>query len=141
MINIHEAKTHLSKILERVRAGEEIVLAKGGVPCARLVPIEANEKGRKPGLFKSIELIDFFEPMPEYELALWSGGSTEMSVSEPASKFQRLLPAGKASAKNKRPSNSAESGLKANGSKTSDSEVFSSKRAKSAVKGTKKRES
>ena len=39
MVNVHEAKTHLSRLLQRVEAGEEITLARGGVPIARIVPI------------------------------------------------------------------------------------------------------
>ncbi len=40
MVNVHEAKTQLSRLLERVQAGEEIVIAKAGKPCARLMPLE-----------------------------------------------------------------------------------------------------
>ena len=39
-VNVHEAKAQLSRLLERVRAGEEIVIAKAGAPCARLVPLD-----------------------------------------------------------------------------------------------------
>jgi prevent-host-death family protein len=46
-INVHEAKTHLSRLLDDVRAGEEIILAKAGVPYARLMPIS----GRQPREF------------------------------------------------------------------------------------------
>ena len=44
VVNVHEAKTHLSRILERARAGEEIVLAKAGKPYARLIPVEEPVK-------------------------------------------------------------------------------------------------
>jgi prevent-host-death family protein len=51
--NIHEAKTHLSRLLERVAEGEEIVIAKAGKPVARLVPYrESNRSKRKPGAWK-----------------------------------------------------------------------------------------
>jgi prevent-host-death family protein len=45
-INVHEAKTHLSRLLDEVRAGEEIILAKAGTPYARLVPINPPEPRR-----------------------------------------------------------------------------------------------
>lgn len=51
--NIHEAKTHLSRLLERVAEGEEIVIAKAGKPLAKLVPYkEAKSSKRKPGAWK-----------------------------------------------------------------------------------------
>ena len=49
IVNVHEAKTHLSRLLERVRRGEEIVIGKGGRPVARLVPIEQAQTRRTPG--------------------------------------------------------------------------------------------
>lgn len=49
-VNIHEAKTHLSKLVERVEQGEEIVIARAGVPVVRLVPLERGAtRRRKPG--------------------------------------------------------------------------------------------
>ena len=51
-VNIHEAKTHLSRLVERVEAGEEITLARAGRPVARLVPIDARRKPREPGFWK-----------------------------------------------------------------------------------------
>ena len=48
-INTHQAKTHLSQLLEEVAAGEEIVIAKAGRPVARLVPLEASSGPRRPG--------------------------------------------------------------------------------------------
>lgn len=69
-VNIHDAKTHLSRLLDRVRAGEEIVIAKAGKPIARLVPAEAATP-RKPGLAEGRVTDDFFEPLPEDELAAW----------------------------------------------------------------------
>jgi len=69
-VNIHEAKTHLSRLLERVRAGEEIVVAKAGTPIARIVPYE-DEKARVPGIVEGRVDDLFFEPLPEEELAGW----------------------------------------------------------------------
>jgi prevent-host-death family protein len=71
-VNLHEAKTHLSRLLERVRAGEEIVLAKSGVPYARLVPVDGAD--RVPGRLKGrIEVDDqvFDQPLPDSELEAW----------------------------------------------------------------------
>ena len=51
-INIHEAKTHLSRLVERVEAGEELVIARAGRPVARLVPIAARTEPRMPGILK-----------------------------------------------------------------------------------------
>lgn len=70
LINVHEAKTHLSRILDRVHRGEEIILAKAGKPYARLIPVRPIMK-RKPGLFKGKVTDAFFEPLPESELAAW----------------------------------------------------------------------
>ena len=69
-VNVHEAKTHLSRLLERVRAGEEVVIAKAGKPVARLVPL-ARKEPRRPGLVKGRLTEAFFEPLPDDELAAW----------------------------------------------------------------------
>ncbi|NOY92201.1 MAG: type II toxin-antitoxin system Phd/YefM family antitoxin [Deltaproteobacteria bacterium] len=66
-VNIHEAKTHLSRLLARVQAGEEIVIAKAGRPIARLVPMgvarDRRTLGRDRGLF---EVPDNFDaPLPD----------------------------------------------------------------------------
>jgi prevent-host-death family protein len=47
-VDIHEAKTHLSRLLQRVAAGEEVTIARSGVPVARLVPVEPAEKKIRP---------------------------------------------------------------------------------------------
>lgn len=73
VVNIHEAKTHLSRLLEQAMAGEEVILAKAGKPCARLVPISEQKPVRKPGRLKGKVDHDFFEPLPPGELALWEG--------------------------------------------------------------------
>ena len=51
-VNIHEAKTHLSRLIERVEAGEEITLARAGRPVARIVPIRRSGQPRQPGIWK-----------------------------------------------------------------------------------------
>jgi prevent-host-death family protein len=69
-VNVHEAKTKFSQLLERAHAGEEIVIAKGGKPYARLVPLKPAQP-RTPGLLKGKVPAAFFEPLPEDELADW----------------------------------------------------------------------
>jgi prevent-host-death family protein len=74
-INIHEAKTHLSRLVERVQAGEEIVIAKAGKPAARLVPIEGARKPVKIGGLKPAAPVpDDFNTMFEQEIAASFGG-------------------------------------------------------------------
>lgn len=65
-VNVHEAKTHLSRLLERVEAGEEVVIARSGQPIARLVPVgpkHAKVPGRLKGAIKVGR--DFDAPLPE----------------------------------------------------------------------------
>ena len=73
-VNIHEAKTHLSRLLSDVEAGEEVVIARNGNPVARLVAVNHRGK-RQPDLLKGkITIPDsFFDPLPEEELRLWEG--------------------------------------------------------------------
>lgn len=52
VVNVHEAKTHLSRLLERVETGEEVVIARAGRPIARLVPFRARTSPRAPGLWR-----------------------------------------------------------------------------------------
>ena len=71
MVNIHEAKTHLSRFIERARAGEEIIIAKSGTPWVKLVPIDQHEKRRRPGLAEGSLTDAFFEPLSDDELKAW----------------------------------------------------------------------
>lgn len=70
---IHAAKTHLSRLVERVSAGEEIVIARGRTPVARLVPIKAEAPRRRFGAMRGRARVTyaFFEPLPPAELAAW----------------------------------------------------------------------
>ena len=65
-VNIHEAKTHLSRLLRRVSAGEEVDIARAGRPIARLVPIETGGR-RKLGTDRGAFVVpdDFNDPLPE----------------------------------------------------------------------------
>ena len=66
-VNVHEAKTHFSKLLARVRVGEEVIIAKAGKPIARLVPVEAKPGRRVAGSAagKVIIMPDFDAPLPD----------------------------------------------------------------------------
>jgi len=70
VVNVHEAKTHLSRLLERVARGEEVVIARAGTPVARLVPVAADEP-RQLGLDRGRVTIaeDFDAPLPPDVLA------------------------------------------------------------------------
>ena len=72
-IPIHKAKTHLSRLVERACAGEEVVIARGNRPLVKLVPIDRVEPARKFGALRGKLVVDdsFFEPLPESELDAW----------------------------------------------------------------------
>ena len=74
-VTIHQAKTHLSRLLEEVEKGGEVVISRRDKPIARLVAIESTRPERKPGRFAGqFELSPaFFEPLPEDELRRWEG--------------------------------------------------------------------
>lgn len=72
-INVHDAKTHFSKLLDLAHAGQEIVLAKAGKPYARLMPLANTKRKRTPGRLGGQVEEAFFEPLPEHELSLWNG--------------------------------------------------------------------
>jgi len=88
-ITIHKAKTQLSKLIARAEAGEEIIIARGKEPVARLTPVAKVKerlpagivKGKRvPGLLKGkVSLPDsfFFDPLPEEELKLWEGSNDD----------------------------------------------------------------
>lgn len=74
-VNVHEAKTHLSRLLKRVQSGEEIVLAKNGHPIARLVPLPGAPKRRVPGSARGQFTMsdDFDAPLPDDILDAFEG--------------------------------------------------------------------
>jgi prevent-host-death family protein len=78
-VNIHDAKTNFSKLLQRVAAGEEITIAKAGVPVARLVPIGPSKTKRKLGIDRGrIWMADDFDgPLPDDILAGFHGEETK----------------------------------------------------------------
>jgi prevent-host-death family protein len=77
-VTIHTAKTTLSKLIEQAHAGEEVVIARGDMPVARLVPIAARAPRRKPGTLRGLVKVPkaFFEPLPEEEIDAWDGNTS-----------------------------------------------------------------
>jgi prevent-host-death family protein len=75
-VNIHEAKTHLSRLLQRVAEGEEVIIARAGVPIARLVPVEPKKTTRPLGMDRGRIWIadDFDAPLPDDLLKEFYGG-------------------------------------------------------------------
>jgi len=73
MFNVHEAKTQLSRLIERVEAGEEVIIARAGKPVARLVPLTQDKPRRQPGRLEGKIQVpnSFFDPMTDEELAEW----------------------------------------------------------------------
>lgn len=77
-VNIHQAKTHLSRLLQRVAQGEEVTIARSGVPVARLLPAVAERTARPLGMDRdSIQVAeDFDAPLPANLLARFLGGGS-----------------------------------------------------------------
>lgn len=71
LVNVHDAKTHFSRLLDQAHGGQEIILAKSGKPYARLVPLAPESTGRRPGRLTGRVTDAFFEALPETELAAW----------------------------------------------------------------------
>jgi prevent-host-death family protein len=77
-VNVHEAKTNLSRLLDRVASGEEIVIGKAGKPVARLVPYAAPKPKRKPGSMRGkIKIKPGFDAIDKEIEALFYGGPIE----------------------------------------------------------------
>jgi prevent-host-death family protein len=76
VVNVHEAKTNLSRLLEQAHAGEEVVIAKNGKPYARLCPLAAPQP-RQPGLLRGKVEDAALEPLPEEELSAWEGADDQ----------------------------------------------------------------
>lgn len=74
VVNVHEAKTNLSRLLVKVEAGEDIIIARSGTPVARLVRFQKQGKRHFGSMKGRVRLDDsFFDPLPEEELAAWEG--------------------------------------------------------------------
>jgi prevent-host-death family protein len=81
-VNIHQAKTELSKLVERAEAGEEVLIARAGRPVAKLVPLDRARGRRKLGLLDGKFRIpdDFNKPLPPSILGAFEGGSNETAA-------------------------------------------------------------
>jgi len=72
IMTIHAAKTNLSKLIEAVERGEEVIIARGSKPVAKLVPVEPRKKFKMDlPEFVGVPMPDFLEPMSEEDLKLW----------------------------------------------------------------------
>lgn len=93
--NIYEAKTQLSKLIRRVRAGQEVIIADAGTPVAKLVPIEQPKTARVLGGDRGKIWVapDAFEPLAGEDLAVWGGAlfpeSPKRQQRPPAGRPQR----------------------------------------------------
>jgi len=78
-VNLYEAKTHLSELVERAAGGEEIIIAKAGKPKARLVPLREVREPRRPGGWEGQVWVadDFDDPLPPDILAAFNGEEPE----------------------------------------------------------------
>jgi prevent-host-death family protein len=85
-VNIHEAKTHLSRLLQRVAEGEEVTIARAGVPVARLVAVEHKSKTRPLGFARGQVSVadDFDAPLPDDLLKEFYGGELPPIAAEPS---------------------------------------------------------
>lgn len=71
-VNVYEAKSQLSKLLEQVEAGDEIIIARNGRPIARLVPLQRRTSSRTPGAWKGkVWMADDFDETDEELVELW----------------------------------------------------------------------
>jgi prevent-host-death family protein len=74
ILNIHNTKTHFSKLIERVTAGEEIIISKAGVPVAKLVSYHEEETARTPGFWKGrVVMAPDFDELPAEISAAFRG--------------------------------------------------------------------
>jgi len=89
-VNIHQAKTHLSRLLQKVAEGEEVIIARAGVPVARLLPVEVKQKVRPLGFARGEIWIadDFDAPLPDDILADFYGGELP-SLEKPRSRKRK----------------------------------------------------
>jgi len=87
-VNIHEAKTHFSRLLQRVASGEEVTIARAGVPIARLVPLEKKQDVRPLDMDRGKIWIadDFDAPLPDDLLKAFYGGELPELVKPPRRK-------------------------------------------------------
>ena len=87
-VNIHDAKTHLSRLLQKVANGEEVTIARAGVPVARLVPVINKQNIRPLGFARGEVWVadDFDAPLPDDLLAQFYGGKLPKLIDRPPHK-------------------------------------------------------
>lgn len=74
LVNIHQAKTHLSKLIERVESGEELIIARNGRPVARLIPYASSQARRTPGGWEGrVVMADDFDATPDWVIDAFEG--------------------------------------------------------------------
>jgi prevent-host-death family protein len=73
VVTIHQAKTNLSRLIKKASAGEDVIIARGSKPVARLVPVGELKGKRQPGSWKGKLRVgpEFFDPLPKSELSGW----------------------------------------------------------------------
>ena len=73
VVTIHEAKTHLSRLIQKASGGEEVIISRGSKPVARLVAFGEVKGKRQPGSMKGQLMVgsEFFEPLPDEEIRGW----------------------------------------------------------------------
>ena len=73
VVTVHQAKTNLSRLLKKAAQGEEVIIARGSKPVARLVPVGEAKGKRQPGSLKGKLHVgpEFFEPLPVEEISSW----------------------------------------------------------------------
>ncbi|HEY6265091.1 MAG TPA: type II toxin-antitoxin system Phd/YefM family antitoxin [Candidatus Acidoferrum sp.] len=73
VVTVHQAKTNLSRLIKKAADGEEVIIARGSKPVARLVPVGEYKGKRRPGSLKGKLQVgpEFFEPLPPEELSVW----------------------------------------------------------------------
>ena len=88
---VHNAKTNLSKLIEKAEAGEEVIIARRDTPAVRLVPVAAKAVKRQFGAYKGQATVDeaFFEPLLAAELDAWSGGVKNAPVKKSRRKLRQ----------------------------------------------------
>lgn len=80
-VNMHEAKTKLSSLVEEALAGEDVIIARAGTPLVKLVPVHRDTRPRKPGRFKGkIRMASDFDQTPEEVMAAFEGNASETSA-------------------------------------------------------------
>ena len=82
-VTIHQAKTQLSKLIARVEAGEDIIIARGKQPVAKLTALKSSRRklafGAMAGKYPPIPDAFFFDPLPDDELKAWEGDTEDLT--------------------------------------------------------------